>query len=206
MRRSIIHLPPRRVFAGIAAAVTLALPWWLPPLGAWLIVADALEPVDAVIPLAGDPARVPAAARIWAATSTPWFVATSMPQGDNGYSATVIAAATAAGVPREAIIAPNSVALTTYGEAQIVQEVAQREGWRAVLIVTSPSHTRRARSIFRAVFAGSATRVIVQPAPNHWFAADTWWRSRAGWREVVSEYAKWAVYLLGYHTFTTNRQ
>ena len=188
------------------AVLVLLLAWRLPWLGAWFIVADPLPPVDAVIPLAGDPARVPAAPRIWAATHTRWFVATSMPQAGGGYAAEVIAAAAAAGVARDAIIVPSAVALTTYGEAQIVQDVAQKEGWRAVLIVTSPSHTRRARKIFRAVFAGSRTEVIVQPVPDHWFGAETWWRSRAGWHDVASEYAKWALYVGGYHALTTNRQ
>lgn len=41
--------------------------------------------------------------------------------------------------------------MTTRGEALSVAAMAQAYGWRRVLLVTSPAHTRRARAAFRRV-------------------------------------------------------
>lgn len=186
--------------------VGLTHSWWLAALGGWLIVADPLQPVDAVVPLAGDPLRIPWAAQLWRQQRAPWFVATSMPMAGGSYGAFVKQQAIENGVDDAAIIMPAAVATTTYGEALILREVAQAQGWRSLLIVTSPSHTRRARMIFRAIFAHTGITIVMRPVEHHWYRAETWWRSWNGLRETWMEYTKLALYQIGYHAVTPNRQ
>ncbi len=49
-------------------------------------------------------------------------------------------------VPFEAV---DGVRITTWWEARSIRQMAEARGWRRVLVVTSPCHTRRAKAMFR---------------------------------------------------------
>jgi uncharacterized SAM-binding protein YcdF (DUF218 family) len=67
---------------------------------------------------------------------------------------------------------------------------AMLAGFRSVLVVTSPYHSRRAAWIFSRVFAGSGVGFGIHPSDNFYFDYRQWWRSRDGRGAVLSEYAK----------------
>ena len=55
-----------------------------------------------------------------------------------------------------------------------------------MIIVTSPSHTRRVRMIWDARH-GATLAALVHPTPYETFDARRWWRSRHGVAAVIHE-------------------
>jgi uncharacterized SAM-binding protein YcdF (DUF218 family) len=88
--------------------------------------------------------------------------------------------------------------LTTYEEAIAVHRLARQQGWRSLIIVTDPHHTRRARMAFRDVFHNTSIAVMVRPVNESEYRADSWWQTRDGLRETWTEYVKLLLYVVGY--------
>jgi len=206
-RSSTQRSPGRRwviLLVTTAAVVTVLLgrSLWLPLIGDFLTVADPLQPADAVVALAGGQARVVYAAQLFEQGYAGWFVATNMPLNVPGvrasYGELVQQEAIWQGVPEERILTAPGTVETTYEEAITVRQLAHEQGWRCLIVVTDPSHTRRARMAFRDVFRDTGIAVIVRPVNEHWYRADSWWRSRDGLRETWTEYLKLLLYVVGY--------
>ncbi len=102
------------------------------------------------------------------------------------------------GMSDESILIAPGIVRTTYEEARAVRRLAQEQGWRTLLVVTDPFHTRRTRLIFRDAFRGTDLTFVVRPVRNHRYQPDTWWRDRDSLRETWTEYLKMVLYLLGY--------
>jgi len=79
---------------------------------------------------------------------------------------------------------------STMEDAVVAVRGARSAGFRSVLVVTSPLHTRRAAWIFSRVFAGSGVELGVYPSDSLYFDYRQWWKSRDGRVGVLSEYAK----------------
>ena len=187
----------------IAAILVLAsYQFWLPLIGGFLVVADPLEPADALIPLAGGQERVVYAANLFNQGCADWFITTDMPLNVPGiresYSELVKREAIWQGVPEGRVLAAPGVAETTYEEAIAIRRLAHEQGWSSLIIVTDPWHTRRARMAFQDAFRGASIKVTVRPVNGSWYQADSWWKSRDGLRETWTEYLKLILYLVGY--------
>jgi uncharacterized SAM-binding protein YcdF (DUF218 family) len=76
--------------------------------------------------------------------------------------------------------------------------LAAERGWRSLLVVTDPWHTRRARMIFRRILHGAGVAVFAHPAPKPGHATAAWWTTADGVRDTWTEYQKLALYLLGH--------
>lgn len=184
--------------------------WWLPVFGHFLVVADDLpeagvgEPADAILPLAGGKERVLYAAQLYKDGAAEWFVATNQPLNLPGvqedYGDLVRREAVWQGVPETAVLIIGETVRTTYEEAEALRELVEARDWTRVMLVTDPYHTRRARLIFNRVFADSDVVLTMYPVPDHWYDPDRWWQSVDGVRETWSEYAKFAMFWMGYHT------
>src|SRR4029077_11558492 len=70
-----------------------------------------------------------------------------------------------------------------------------RRGIRHVVVVTSPTHTRRARLILRQAL-GPRIQLSVRPTSDALFPANQWWRRRRAIKDVLIEYQKFVVYWL----------
>ena len=101
----------------------------------------------------------------------------------------------AKGVPESAIEALARPVLSTSDEAR---EIAARFGQpgRRLLVVTSPSHVRRARLIVARALEGHGVTFVICATPYETFP-DDWWQSQDAARDVLLEWAKLAFYLLG---------
>jgi uncharacterized SAM-binding protein YcdF (DUF218 family) len=176
---------------------------WLPAVGRFLVVADPLAPAAAVVPLAGSGYRVVYAAELFNQGYAAWFVATDMPINMPGiaepYSGLVKREAIRQGVPETSIFIAEEQVRTTYAEARAVRHLAESQGWQSLLLVTSASHTRRARLIFRQVFHDSDIRLTVRPVVVRQCGGSDWWQTEDGLRETWTEYVKLLLYLAGYH-------
>jgi uncharacterized SAM-binding protein YcdF (DUF218 family) len=87
----------------------------------------------------------------------------------------------------------------TYAEAVGALAFARSAGVKRLLVVTSPYHTRRARAVFRSVFAGSGVEIGVAPALRDSSAHPaTWWWHGDDRAYVPYEWAALAYYAWEY--------
>lgn len=158
--------------------------------GAWYVVNDSLQPCDAIVVLGDDNYygdRAAHAAELFHARWAPHVVAsgrylrpyasiTQLMQKD----------LTDRGVPPAAIILLPSEAANTREEAIEIRELARRERWTRLLIVTSNYHTRRVHFVYSRVF-DSSIEVRVVAARDSTFDPDHWWQSRGGAKTLFVE-------------------
>jgi uncharacterized SAM-binding protein YcdF (DUF218 family) len=165
--------------------------------GRWLVREDPLAQADIIVVLSGAmPARAEKAADIFRMgyAHEVWITRPDSPGseladmgahyvGEEEYSRQALIHG---GVPAGAIrILPDPVADT---ELEI-DEVTLRmrlEGLRTAIVVTSPQHTRRVRTLWRRL-AGLELTSIVRGAPQDGFDANHWWRNTRDAFSVVRE-------------------
>jgi uncharacterized SAM-binding protein YcdF (DUF218 family) len=102
----------------------------------------------------------------------------------------------ALGVPRSAILLEDKSVGSTLEEARLVREVVKRQGYSSLILITSPTHTRRVWLTFMKVFEGEDIRLHVVPTPYSHFRPEDWWKSRKYTRMVILEYQKLIFYVL----------
>ncbi|MEW6668279.1 MAG: YdcF family protein [Thermodesulfobacteriota bacterium] len=102
----------------------------------------------------------------------------------------------ALGVPRSAILLGEKPSNSTLEEARIVRELVKRQGYSSLILITSPTHTRRVLLSFRKVFEGEEVRLQVVPTPYSDFRPENWWKNRKYARVVILEYQKLIYYVL----------
>jgi len=184
-----------------AAAVAIALP----ALGTWLVVADALAPSDAIFVLEGrTPSREVEAAALYHRGLAPMVglsrvrdpqslarhLARQPPVQDLARGVLVNL-----GVPARAILRLDPEVQNTVEELVAIADVSGARGFRRVILVTSPAHTRRVRIIWDAR-AGSIT-ALLHPTSYETFDARRWWRSRHGVETMLHELGGIANFRLG---------
>lgn len=101
---------------------------------------------------------------------------------------------TAKGVPEAAIEMLPGQSLSTVDEAAKIAARYGRAGAR-LLVVTSPSHVRRARMIVAGALKGKGVTLLVCSTPEEF--PDAWWRSQDAARDVLLEWAKIAFWKAG---------
>jgi len=186
------------LFALLCVAAT---PLWLPLLGTALVVADPLAPADAVVPLAGDLGeRVASAAELLHAGFAPRLVLSDLRVDDDGAltSKDHRRFALDAGVQPGRLFPIDRTVRSTYQELVAVRELATRSGWRSLIVVTSPQHTRRTRLIAAEVFRDSSIAVHVRPVEGFGYTPSRWWQSDRERTLTLGEYPKLLAFLLGY--------
>jgi uncharacterized SAM-binding protein YcdF (DUF218 family) len=100
------------------------------------------------------------------------------------------------GVPPDRIVSLGVSVTTTEPELAVVRDVARAEGYRRVILVTSPPHARRVKLIWSREGAADHIEGIVAAAPNVEFAVDDWWRRRRAAEALLHEYlGLLAIYL-----------
>jgi len=187
---------------GVAGTVAL-----VPAAGGLLVVSDPVPTrADAIVLLAGSPAaRALETAELYARGVAPRVVLTrervtpavvalrrrgvSVSRPDEETRRMLVAL----GVPDAAISVLPGHAHSTDSEARLIARWACRTDTRALVVVTSPSHTRRARLILRQTLE-PRVRVSVRPARADYFPRRHWWKRRAASKLVLSEYQKLAHY------------
>ena len=100
------------------------------------------------------------------------------------------------GVPEEAVIRGDVQSRSTWEEAELVKALAERMNYKSIILITSPTHTRRTYLSFRKIMGEKEYRLFIVPSPYSEFKPDTWWQSRRHAREVLFEYQKLLHYAL----------
>jgi uncharacterized SAM-binding protein YcdF (DUF218 family) len=100
------------------------------------------------------------------------------------------------GVPRDRITILDR-ANSTAQEAMILHEVALREKFTKVIIVTSKQHTRRARLVINRRMRDIGVKVIVRPSRYDRSNVDRWWTERSTLRFTLFETQRLFGYWIG---------
>jgi uncharacterized SAM-binding protein YcdF (DUF218 family) len=165
--------------------------------GRWLVREDTLGAADVIVVLSGGlPVRADEAARIYIRgySHEVWITRPESPAadlsemglqytGEESYSRQILIHFD---VPGENIrVLPASI-VNTEQEVEEISSEMRREGKTSVIIVTSPPHTRRVRTLWRKL-VGENPRAIVRAAPLDSFDADDWWRDTHDALSVVRE-------------------
>jgi uncharacterized SAM-binding protein YcdF (DUF218 family) len=100
------------------------------------------------------------------------------------------------GVPRSAILMEDREVGSTFAEAQLVAELVKREHYRSVILITSPTHCRRAWLVFQKGVEDKDIRILMMPTPHSGFRPEDWWTKRRYVRAVILEYEKLIYYAL----------
>lgn len=177
-------------------------------IGRYLVVEDSVSRADAIVVLSGSlPDRILEAIDLFQANVAPRIILTRAEQSPGlaalrARGGTLpelheqnLAVAEQLGVPEVALAVTPQSAASTFDEAQVVVAYLRAEHVKSIVLVTSKTHTRRARMIFRAVAHGSP-RIAVRPSRHDPFDAENWWHHRSWARHVVIEYGKLFNYLL----------
>ena len=197
---------------GLLAAVMLIAFGYAPLLrtiGAALVIEDPLEPAAAVVVLGGHvPYRALEAAELYRAKWAPRVVLVRSALWEEYQVLRTLGVVVPqewelsrrvlvrVGVPSSAILIPQDEAADTLEELQIAAKALMPYGG-PVLLVTSKSHSRRARLTWHYV-AGSRLRGIVRPARQDPFDPAHWWQRRRYALEVVREYLGLLHYWAGH--------
>jgi uncharacterized SAM-binding protein YcdF (DUF218 family) len=196
------RLIPLLVVTVIAAAVVVP---GFPALGTWLVVADPLAPSDAIFVLEGKtPAREVEAAALYHRRVAP-LVAISHARergtlarhlaGQPSGQDVAHAALRHLGVPERAILRLQPEVDNTEEELDVIADVARARGFRRIVLLSSPSHTRRIRMIWDA--RPRPATALVHPTSYETWDAPRWWRSRHGVESMVHELGGMANFRLG---------
>jgi hypothetical protein len=104
----------------------------------------------------------------------------------------------ALGVPKKAIKV-DTESETTWEEAINAAETLQKKEWSRAIVVSDPPHMLRIHQTWSRVFEGSSKQIILVATEPDWWNTVFWWKSKIGYRFVISEIKKniyyFAVYL-----------
>ncbi len=156
-------------------------------IGYWLIVEDPLQSADAIVVLSGGlPYRPVEAARLFRAGYAPEVWITKSvgyardldPMGiqyigEEVYSREVLLHF---GVPASAIRILEAPVFDTEQEIGVISRQANQTNKARVIIVTSPSHTRRVRRLWK-VLVDEHPQAIVRSSPGDPYDPGRWWHT-----------------------------
>lgn len=106
---------------------------------------------------------------------------------------------TTLGIPKDSIVLLPGSATSTQMEALVVREyIKQNPETDTLIIVSSPSHTRRAGMIFERILQKENSNVCILTSPSAYnsFTGEGWWKSREDVQKVLSEYVKLVVWVV----------
>ena len=170
--------------------------------GAFLIIADQLEPASAIVIMGGggEP-RMGEALELYRDNLSRMIILTEtgeyIEEFDYLQSFDIRIQLLDNGVPSGNILITESEVASTLDEARAVLKVLKSRQMNSAIIVTDPYHTKRTSIIFNDIFAGEEIRLYFHPVTPSWYNSQTWFLSIDGWRFTMLEYAKLFSYYFG---------
>jgi uncharacterized SAM-binding protein YcdF (DUF218 family) len=174
--------------------------------GRWLVEEDPLSPAQVIVVLSGGmPYRAEEAGKIFRGGYAPevWVSRPESPAGEmqrlgihfvgeEEYNREILIRE---GVPQAAIRTLPDTIVDTEQEVEETAREMRRAGKSRIIIVTSPEHTRRVKTLWKKL-VGDNPRAIVRTAPEDPFRPEHWWRNTrdafAVVREVLGLMNAWA--------------
>lgn len=202
MRRLIVPV----VSCALLFGVYLGRAQLLPAVAKWLNVGEQPTPSDYVVPLPGNPQTRPfvAAALINAGLAREVLVIRTMSYPENDDGLEPFAHELTRRVLEHRGVAPSRIHIlpsqsgSTFNDAEAIANFLAGHEAQTMTVVTSNSHTRRARWIFEQVLGNTGHRLHWVAVPEDDFDEDHWWQTSDGLAMYFSEYAKLAYYHFRY--------
>jgi len=190
------------LLAGMVALLGIYFlhPYLLEGMARYLVVQDKIEPADLIIVLGGgdNGERVAHAVKLyqkgyakkilmsggplaWRLTHTEWMKKQ----------------ARALGVPVQAILLEDQ-SRSTIDNAEFTLTIVKKQNYKSVILVTSPTHSRRAKRVFRKVYSKEKINLISHPVPlqDSKFRLPGWWTRHEDTQLVMWEYVSLVYYFL----------
>ena len=171
-----------------------------PLVGPALVLEEDLRPAGAIVVLNGDtPDRVDEAIALYREGWAPEIWLTQWPDSDefatriaagevvDGGTRTNMETLRKAGMPMSTVRVLPEPVRNTAEELAAVARAARARGLAAMIVVTSPPHTRRVRFIWNRAI-GTPPIVVRHPGDSRW-QLGRWWRDGEGRRAVMHEIA-----------------
>ena len=153
----------------------------------FLIVNETPKKADVIIVLSGDfGERVAYGAKLYLAGYANKLLL-------SGHQSGLKEQALAAGVPENDIIVEYR-SLTTFQNGKYSLKIVKEQGFKSVIVVTSPYHTRRSGIIFRQLFKGIDVTICSVPYDQQ--MTRTWQDNIESRQFVISEYLKLVFHYL----------
>lgn len=168
-------------------------------IGLVLGVSDPVKQADAIVLLSGGgKARNEEAAKLYNNGAADTIIVTqTLGTGSKATTVETYQQLNLGGVPMYKIQTATGTATSTYDEARQVAKVAERQGYRSILVVTDPYHALRARILFTTELKNQDVRVKVTSVSDHWYKPLSWMFSKDGWRVTITELVKIGGIVLG---------
>ncbi len=179
--------------------------------GSYLVVKHSLKKTDLIVCLMGGPVeRGLEAADLYKTGLAPYiFIGREeLPDGTQTLNergvrfpesrALLIMMLENLGVPGSACLVNDNFVGSTMEEAKVIGDFVRDKGFRSLIVVTSPTHTRRAWLTFENVFKKDDVEVLMAPSRYTKFKPDDWWKTRRYAKEVIVEYQKLIYYTYKY--------
>ncbi|MBU1027372.1 MAG: YdcF family protein [Candidatus Margulisbacteria bacterium] len=165
-----------------------------------LIVSDKLKPADIIIVPSGDDngERVNSAVKLYKQGLASKILMSGGPLQWRLTSATWMKKhAMALGVPEKDILLEEK-SDSTIDNANFCLPIVKKQGAKSVILVTSPTHTRRAKRTYKRVFSKHKIDVMMHSVPltDSEFKLEAWWKSHEDTQKVLWEYGSLMFYFL----------
>ena len=193
----------------LLAPILLLAAFLLPRLGNWLVVEDPLEKADAIFVLGGTRFERPLEAvdllnEGWAPRIMLFRMVKDSGEMEllrRGFPFALESdvqeeALRRMGLSRQAVVVLDEQD-STKDEAQAIRDVAVRNRWSRVIVVTSKQHTRRARLAISRRLDGSGVALVMRSSRYDRSNTDRWWRSRSTLRFTLFETQRLFGYWIG---------
>lgn len=183
--------------------VVIAALWFLrvpilTALGRSFIENDGPQKADAIVVMGGDEygTRIIKAAQLAEAGYAPYVIVSGPPILGEHESDITIHYAESKGYPASLFHPLTNDCNSTRSETAFIGKYLKSQGIHKILLVTSNYHTRRAAYLMR--LQNPWLWVVVVPAPDRYFTADGWWKTRGGQKTFFFEAIKRVATWLGY--------
>jgi hypothetical protein len=210
----------RRLLGGIGGALIAWLVFRfaiLPAIPGWLTARDAPLPSDAAIALGGDysGSREAGAARLWREGRVRWVICSGRDLLWHVNEADAMAAhVRSLGVPAARILRSRA-GENTADEAAHILAIVRAHDMHSVLLVTTATHSRRARMLFRRAWShalnrvppegrverrgnpGTGIRILACPVESPYFRRERWWTRVRDRHVIIVELLSWVRVVIG---------
>lgn len=102
------------------------------------------------------------------------------------------------GIPQSVFLTSDREVDSTVDEAEYVRDLIIKRGDKSLILITSPTHSRRVWLTFKKVLKETNVRILVLPSSYSEFNPEDWWKQRKYVREVIIEYQKLIYYTFKY--------
>ena len=187
------------IFLAVFCAILfLAHSYILEKAGKFIYIKDELKPADVIVVLAGEQTeRVEYGVKLfndgWARKDR-IIMAGGPVVWKYSWASLMRDHAESLGIPARKILIED-ISKSTEEDARFTKDILMKNGYRSMILVTSPYHSKRSSMIFRRIM-GKDIKIINAPSENSWFSFDEWWKRRKDRSTVLSEFSKFTWLLL----------